>query len=141
MSRNGAPDGTGRELDGVRVLLVDDDEFVREVMTLVLEDRGAHVIGAHSVADAVAALKRESPDVVVSDLGMPNEDGYALIKKIRALRADEGGDVPAVALTGYVRRGDATRTLVEGYQAHFCKPVDAAELAATIQRLARKTPA
>jgi len=133
--------GLGRDLDGVRVLLVDDDEFVREVMTLVLEDRGARVIGVATVGDALAELRREQPDVVVSDLGMPDEDGYALIRKIRALRADEGGDVPAVAVTGFVRRGDSTRTIREGFQAHFCKPVDGAVLAAAIQRLVRKTPA
>jgi CheY-like chemotaxis protein len=133
--------GLGRDLDGVRVLLVDDDEFVREVMTLVLEDRGAQVIGVATVGDALAELRREQPDVVVSDLGMPGEDGYALIRKIRALRADEGGDVPAVAVTGFVRRGDSTRTIREGFQAHFCKPVDGAVLAAAIQRLVRKTPA
>jgi signal transduction histidine kinase/ActR/RegA family two-component response regulator len=122
-------------LDGLRVLVVDDDEDGRTLTTLVLTQAGAAVIGAGSVAEALAALDAEQPDVLVSDIGLPDDDGFALIHQIRRDEVEHGGFLPAVALTGYARAEDRDRIIAAGFQAHVPKPVDPSELTAAIARI------
>jgi signal transduction histidine kinase len=119
-----APAPTGRILAGVKVLLVDDDTDFLESLDVALEARGAQVTRAHSAGDALGALDRSIPDVIVSDLGMPEEDGYGLIRDVRARPAGTGGDVPAIALTAYVADHDRNRSLAAGFQLHLAKPMD-----------------
>jgi PAS domain S-box-containing protein len=122
-------------LDGVKVLVVDDEDSAREVIAAVLTQCGAVPTSVASVSDALTELKRMQPDVIVSDIGMPGENGYDLISKIRMLRADQGGDIPAVALTAYAKTEDRMRALAAGYQSHVPKPVEPAELALVIASL------
>ena len=123
-------------LEGVRVLLVDDDVEGREAMTAVLQKRGAQVISAASSQEALEAIGREQPDVLLSDIEMPGEDGHSLIRKVRELPADRGGDIPAAALTAYARGEDRQKALLAGFQVHVSKPVQPDELAAVIAELA-----
>jgi signal transduction histidine kinase/CheY-like chemotaxis protein len=123
-------------LTGVTVLIVDDEEDVRETLRVVLGQRGAEVRTATGAAQAFDLVARWTPDVLVSDIGMPGEDGYSLIRRIRALAPDRGGRVPAVALTGYVKPEDRVRALAAGFQTHVPKPADPDELALVIVRLA-----
>jgi signal transduction histidine kinase len=116
--------GTGRILAGVRVLLVDDDSDFLESLDVALQARGAHVTRAESAVAGLAALDQSLPDVVVSDLGMPEEDGYGFIRTVRARPTRQGGDVPAIALTAYVADHDRERSLAAGFQLHLAKPMD-----------------
>ena len=123
-------------LQGLRVLVVDDEADTRELIHEVLKECGAEVITSPSVADALIALEQHKPDILISDLGMPDEDGYALISKIRALPAEQGGQIPAAALTAYARAEDRMRVLRSGFQFHLPKPVDSAELVTVVASLA-----
>lgn len=123
-------------LEGLHVLVVEDTEDVQAVLTLLLEARGARVTCAGSARDALEAIERERPDVLVSDIGMPVEDGYDLIRSVRALRREYGGRTPAIALTAYASLADQTRALTAGFQAHVTKPVAAADLVAVVARVA-----
>jgi PAS domain S-box-containing protein len=123
-------------LKGLKVLVVDDEADTRELICEVLKECGADVITSPSVADALAALEQDKPDILISDLGMPDEDGYALISKIRALPAEQGGQIPAAALTAYARAEDRMRVLRSGFQFHLPKPVDSAELVTVVASLA-----
>ncbi|HYE13434.1 MAG TPA: PAS domain S-box protein [Pyrinomonadaceae bacterium] len=123
-------------LDGLRVLLVDDEPDARTLLTTVLEQRGAKVRAVASAAEALAELAEFGPDVLVSDIGMPGEDGYTLLRKVRALGPSEGGRVPAVALTAYAREEDRMRALLAGYQVHVAKPVNPSEFIAVVGGLA-----
>ena len=114
----------GPILAGVRVLLVDDDADFLESLDVALQNHGAQVVCAASSKVALAAMNGALPDVVVSDLGMPEEDGYALIRALRARPADQGGAVPAIALTAYVADHDRDRSLAAGFQLHLGKPMD-----------------
>jgi signal transduction histidine kinase len=114
----------GPLLAGIRVLLVDDDTDFLESLDFALQSQGARVICAASAKEALAAMKEARPDVVVSDLGMPEEDGYGLIRDLRARPADEGGAVPAIALTAYVADHDRDKSLAAGFQLHLGKPMD-----------------
>ena len=126
-------------LDGVRVLVVEDHAVVREVITLLLKDSGARVIAVPGVPEALESLERERPNVVLSDIEMPGEDGYALIRKVRALPPDRGGQTPAVALTGLISTvADRARVLRAGFQDHAAKPVDARRLVTIVTTLAAK---
>jgi PAS domain S-box-containing protein len=127
------------KLAGVRVLVVDDEPDARSLLERLLADCEAVVTTAASAAEALDVVRREKPDVVVSDIGMPGEDGYALIRKVRALGPGEGGDVLAVALTAYARTEDRTRAMLAGFQTHVAKPVEPAELVAAVASLARRT--
>ena len=122
------------DLRGVKVLIVDDEIDSRTVLARVLTDSGANVTSAGSAADAVAAVESDQPDVIVSDIGMPGEDGYELIRRVRML--GRGVATPAVALTAFSRLEDRTRALLAGYQIHLSKPVDAHELLITVASLA-----
>jgi CheY-like chemotaxis protein len=119
-------------LDGLRILVVDDDPDGRTLTSLVLTQAGANVKAVASVREALQWLEVERPDAMVSDIGLPDEDGYGLIGQIRQYEAEHGGFLPAVALTGYARAEDRARVLAAGFQAHVSKPVEPAELTATI---------
>ncbi len=127
----------GPSLQGVRVLLVDDDAGARESVTAVLEQSGASVRAVESAAEAVETLEREPPDVLLSDIAMPGLDGYALLGQARARL--QGAQLPAAALTAYAGATDRTRALAAGFQAHLAKPVDPAELVAVVAQLAYAT--
>jgi PAS domain S-box-containing protein len=123
-------------LEGLRVLVVDDEADARELLTKMLQPYGVEVIAAASANEALVVLQEYQPDILVSDIGMPGENGYALIQKIRALSQEEGGRIPAVALTAYARAEDRTQALLAGFQLHVSKPVNHAELAAVVANLA-----
>jgi len=124
------------ELAGLRILVVDDEDDARTLARRVLEERGAQVITVSSAAEAIASIgDNNPPNVMVSDIGMPEQDGYDLIKQMRALPGD-AGRVPAVALTALARAEDRKRALSAGYQKHVSKPVDPAELVSVIASLA-----
>jgi len=125
-------------LEGLKVLAVDDEPDARDLLALVLEQCGAAVTTCGSAAEALEELERETPDILVSDIGMPGEDGYSLIRKVRALDADRGGRIPAVALTAYARAEDRMQALSAGYSMHVPKPVEPAELAVVIASLTRR---
>ena len=127
-------------LSGVHVLVVDDEEDARELMRTTFEAYGAQVSAAGGTSEAMELFDRALPDVLVSDIGMPLQDGYALIKRVRALRPDRGGLVPAVALTAYASPSDRLAALAAGYQAHISKPYDPVEVASLVERLARGAP-
>jgi len=123
-------------LQGLKVLVVDDEADTRELIGEVLRECGSEVITSRSAAEALQALEQHRPDILISDLGMPDEDGYSLIEKIRALPSDRGGDIPAAALTAYARAEDRMRVLRSGFQFHLPKPVDSAELVTVVASLA-----
>jgi CheY-like chemotaxis protein len=125
-------------LDGVRVLVVDDHPVVRQVITLLLEDSGAKVTAVPGVPEALEALERERPNVMLSDIQMPGEDGYALIRKVRALPPDRGGRTPAAAVTGWSNPADRARALRAGFQDYLAKPVDARQLVTIVTTLAAR---
>jgi PAS domain S-box-containing protein len=114
----------GPALPGIRVLLVDDDADTRELIRMALEQRGAAVTAVASASEALEALGRIQPDMLVSDIGMVDKDGYDLIREVRSREAKWGGHVPAVALTAYARAQDQQRALAAGYQAHVAKPIE-----------------
>ena len=119
-------------LDALRILVVDDSTDGRALTSLVLTQAGASVTAAASVREALQMLEGERPDVLVSDIGLPDEDGFGLIRQIRQGEAKHGGFLPAVALTGYARAEDRARSLAAGFQAHVTKPFDPAKLMAAI---------
>ena len=122
-------------LDGVHVLLVEDDDDSRKLLGTMLKRYGARVTSTKSAAEALNVFSHEAPDVMISDIGMPDEDGYELIRKIRALPGEEGGRTPAIALTGYASRKDRERALTAGYQQHMAKPIEQADMIAAIASL------
>jgi CheY-like chemotaxis protein len=124
------------ELSGLRVLLVDDEADSRDLLNLILYSCGADVVLATSAIEALETIRNEKFDVIISDIGMPDEDGFSLIKKIRELSNEEGGDVPAIALTAYARAEDRVKALRSGFQMHVAKPVEPAELVAIVANLA-----
>jgi signal transduction histidine kinase/ActR/RegA family two-component response regulator len=124
-------------LDHLQVLLVEDNADGREMMSMMIEQAGAKVTGVATVREAFEALESLQPDVLVSDIGLPDEDGYALIRRLRAREAERGGFLPAVAMTGFVRPEDRARILAAGFQIHVPKPIDPVELAAAIAAVAR----
>jgi CheY-like chemotaxis protein len=126
-------------LAGLSVLLVDDEADSREIVKAMLEQNGAKVKAVSSAYEALLTFAEWRPDVLVSDIGMPAEDGYSLIRKVRSLPPERGGGVPAAALTGYAGRTDYLKALSAGYQSHIKKPVDLEELIAVIESLAGRT--
>jgi CheY-like chemotaxis protein/anti-sigma regulatory factor (Ser/Thr protein kinase) len=115
-------------LSGARALLVDDEEDARELVRYVLETRGAHVTVASTANEALHLIARETFDVVVADLGMPGQDGFALIRAIRGLPESRGSQLPAIAVTAYAGLRDRDRALDAGFNRHLAKPVDAEQL-------------
>src|SRR5262245_251243 len=128
--------GARHRLDGVRVLLVEDEHDSREALSLLVAGAGADVRTAESVSAARVLLEAWPPDVVVSDIGLPHEDGYALLPAIRRLETSLGRPVPAIALSAYVRPQDQARSVASGFLRHLTKPVDAAVLVNTIADVA-----
>ena len=126
--------GNKPNLHGARILVVDDDADVRDLLAIRMQQYGAATERADSVVAALAVIADEAtrPDLIVSDIAMPVEDGFELIEKVRALPPDEGGKIPAIALTAYSRLKDRMDALAAGFQMHMAKPVDAAELALAI---------
>jgi PAS domain S-box-containing protein len=129
-----APD----DLRGLRVLIVDDQDDARELIRRVLEDAAADVIEASAADEAVTLIERERPDILVSDIGMPDADGFDLLRRVRMLDAAHGGTIPAIALTAFARSEDRTRALRAGFLVHVAKPVDPSELVATVASVARR---
>jgi signal transduction histidine kinase len=125
-------------LDGVHVLVVDDEADTREVLMMLLERVGAVVVTAASAPAAVEALAKARPDVLISDLGMPDQDGLDLIRQVRH-DGHDAKDLPAVALTAFVQKDDAKLALLAGFQVHLPKPVDPHDLTSAIARLAGRT--
>jgi PAS domain S-box-containing protein len=145
--RAGAAEDSARtaelmKLDGVRVLVVDDESDARDLLVTILTQRGAEVTAVASVTSALEQLQLTKPDLIVSDVEMPNEDGYSLIRKVRALEEMQGERIPAIALTAHARSSDRLRALSAGYQMHIPKPVEPAELVIAIANLTnhRQTP-
>ena len=132
-----APEVNPRLLRGVRVLVVDDEPDALELMRTTFEAYGATVDAAASAAEAMERFERARPDVLVGDIGMPYEDGYALIKRVRRLAPRDGGLVPAIALTAYASPADRLAALAAGYTAHISKPYEPSEIAAVVDRLVR----
>jgi PAS domain S-box-containing protein len=126
------------ELNGLRVLVVDDEVDTCEVLQAILEGCGAQVKTAFSAAAGLEAIEVQAFDVLICDIGMPDEDGYSLIAKVRALSREGGNNVPAAALTAYTSEEDRIRVLRSGFQIHVPKPVSPSELVAVVANLARR---
>jgi PAS domain S-box-containing protein len=122
-------------LDGVHVLLVEDDDDSRKLLGTMLKRYGARVTSTKSAAEALAVFEGELPDVLISDIGMPDQDGYELMRRLRALPPERGGKTPAIALTGYASRKDRERALSTGYQQHIAKPIEQADMIKAIAAL------
>jgi len=123
-------------LKGVRLLVVEDDADSREMLVTVFEHCGAIVSGAASAGEALEAMRRVTPDVLVCDIGLPGEDGYALIRKVRALEAEKGARIPALALTAYAGLAERGKAQAAGFDGHVAKPVVPADLVAQVALLA-----
>jgi CheY-like chemotaxis protein len=135
------PDDDAPSLRGVTVLVVDDDPQTRDFVQTALEHYGACVVTASTAREARDRFQRQPPDVLVSDLVMPGEDGLQLIRQIRALDETHGGRTPAAALTGLARTEDRRRALNAGYQMHVAKPIDPYELASSVEQLVHSSRA
>jgi signal transduction histidine kinase/ActR/RegA family two-component response regulator len=133
-----SPRDPARPLEGLRVLVADDDDDTREMIGAVLARFGADVRAAASAAGAFESLREWKPDVLMSDIGMPGEDGYDLIRRVRELAREDGGETPAAALTAYARPEDCERALAAGFQLHVAKPVGSDDLVAAVADLARQ---
>jgi len=130
---------TSLSLDGLRVLVVDDDADARELLEIALQQYGASVRTAVSVENAIAEVERDCPDVLVSDIEMPDATGYELIRRLRHSERQELRRLPAVALTAYARTEDRVKALLAGFQTHVPKPVEPAELVTVIASLGQRT--
>jgi CheY-like chemotaxis protein len=136
--RSGAAPGPGtpelalRDLSGVSVLVVDDDRDARELIARILTDCQAKVALAANAHEALELFQAEPPDLLISDLGMPDMDGFELVSRVRALGRERGGRVPAIALTAFARSEDRLRALEAGFSAHISKPVEPGELIAAV---------
>jgi len=134
----GSPPPRSPRLDDMRILVVDDHDDGRTLTTLVLTQAGASVDAVASAREALELFEVHRPDVLVSDIGLPDGDGYSLVREIRSREKEHGGFLPAVALTGYARADDRARALAAGFQAHVPKPVFPAELIAAIADVIRQ---
>ncbi|PSN15274.1 hypothetical protein C7293_07945 [filamentous cyanobacterium CCT1] len=123
------------DLNGTRILVVDDDSTTREFIAFFLELQGAEVVTAASAGEAIAVLTRFRPDVMLSDIGMPERDGYMLMRQVRSLSLEQGGQVPAIALTAYAGEIDYQQALAAGFQKHITKPVEPDQLTEAIATL------
>ena len=120
---------------GIRVLLVEDNDDSREMLKVLFDQHHLNITTAASATEALTALKQKRPDILISDIGMPDEDGYELIRKVRQLPPEQGGIVPAIALTGYASLQDRELAIKAGYNEHLPKPVDLEQLIATVKSL------
>jgi CheY-like chemotaxis protein len=124
------------ELDGLRILMVDDDDDTRDVVCRLLQSAGATVLGARSASEGLELFGRDRPHLLLVDIAMPGEDGLSFLRKVRARQADEGGQTPAAALTARAVLEDRLESLRAGFQAHMAKPVMPAELIEVMASLA-----
>lgn len=131
--------GADLTLQGIQVLVADDDDDARELITEILARKGATVTAVSTVREAFTSIERQKPDVILSDLGMPGEDGYTLIRRLRAGSPERGGRIPAAAITAYATAEDRARALRAGFQSHVSKPIDAADIVAAVANLAGRT--
>jgi PAS domain S-box-containing protein len=127
--------GTMPVLDGLRILFVDDERDAREVVTAIFRETGAEIATASNVEQALQLLESFKPNILISDIGMPAEDGYGLIRRVRGLPADRGGTIPAIALTAFARTQERLKVLSAGYQMHVPKPLQPLELAIVVASL------
>jgi CheY-like chemotaxis protein/two-component sensor histidine kinase len=126
-------------LDGVHVLLVEDDDDSRKLLGTMLKRYGARVTSTKSAAEGLNVFAGDAPpDILISDIGMPDQDGYEFIQKLRALPPEQGGQTPAIALTGYATRKDKERALSAGYQQHIAKPIEQTDMIAAIAALVER---
>jgi CheY-like chemotaxis protein len=132
-----SPKRRAQRLDDLHILVVDNQAEARTLTSLVLTEAGASVNAVASAREALQLLEGQRPDVLVSDIGLPEEDGYALVRQIRQREAVHGGFLPAIALTAFARAEDRTHILASGFQAHVSKPLDPAELIAAVAAVAR----
>jgi CheY-like chemotaxis protein len=123
------------DLTGIRVLTIDDEADARELFTVLLSQYGAEVLSVASAAAFLASLESFAPDVLVSDIGMPEIDGYTLLEQVRSLPPEHGGQIPAIALTAYAREEDQERCLAAGFQYHIPKPIDLGRLVQAVFNL------
>ncbi len=130
--------GDDPSLAGLKVLVVDDEPDAREVISLVLSNAGAELKTAASAARALELIEQWHPDLLVSDIGMPNEDGFSLMRKLRALPPEQGGAIPAIALTAFARTQDRLNVLSAGYQMHVPKPIEPLELLTVVASLTKR---
>jgi PAS domain S-box-containing protein len=135
-SGGGMPPVVDVNLDGLRVLVVDDEPDARQLISQWLGECHAEVHAVSSASEALAMLQSLRPDLLLSDIGMPERDGYQLIRDIRRLSPERGGKTPAIALTAFARSEDRTRAMLAGYQVHMSKPIEPHELVATVASLA-----
>jgi CheY-like chemotaxis protein len=126
-------------LQGLKVLVVEDEPDARELLKTILQQCQAEVKTCDSTAEALRAVEEYKPDILISDIGMPEENGYALIEKVRALEPERGGRTPAVALTAYARVEDRMRALLAGFNIHVPKPIEPAELVVVIASLIERS--
>ena len=135
MNLDTAPFESSLNLQGIRILVVDDDDNTREFLTFLLELHQANVIAVASADEAVASLTQFQPDLLLSDIGMPNVDGYMLMRQVRALPPEQGGQIPAIALTAYAGEIDYQQAMAAGFQKHMPKPIEPAKLVEAIASL------
>lgn len=126
------------ELAGLKILVVDDEFDTREFLIAALEQYGAQVFAAASTAEAIALIQQMQPEILLSDIGMPGEDGYTLIRQIRTLPPEQGGTIPAAAITAYTRTEDRILALAAGFQMHIPKPIDPRHLIEVVGQLRKK---
>ncbi|MGZ3672429.1 MAG: response regulator, partial [Bdellovibrionota bacterium] len=124
-------------LQGIRILLVDDETSTTEAISALLSEYGAKVETAKSAAEAMIVLKKSRPDIIVSDIAMPGEDGYTLLRKIRAMEKGKARPLPAIAMTAFAGEDDRQRAMEAGFSAHVSKPVDLAYLSSVIAHVIR----
>jgi hypothetical protein len=129
---NGLPAGFSKILAGLRILVVDDEADSRDLVTAILTRCGSKVRCCESTAEALKTFREWKPDLLVSDIGMPQEDGYTLIKRLRKLRLKLAREIPAVALTAYATDDDRARALSAGFQVHVPKPIEPEALVRSI---------
>jgi CheY-like chemotaxis protein len=132
IARREGPAPEGPSLAGAKVVVVDDDPTAVELIKEVLVQAGGEVIECRTTDEALRAIAQQRPDALVSDIEMPGQDGYSLVRKLRALGPEQGGKIPAVALTAFGRSEDRIRSLRAGFNTHLTKPVDPAELTAIV---------
>jgi CheY-like chemotaxis protein len=129
------PPKESMNFDRLRILVVDDEEDMRDLVKVILEQQGAQVTVVASAAEALIGFDRQPPDLLISDIGMPEIDGYMLMQQIRSRSPDQGGRVPAIALTAYAGEYDQQQAIAVGFQMHLSKPIDPDHLIAMIANL------
>jgi CheY-like chemotaxis protein len=128
-----------QNLNNVDILVVDDEPDARDLLQRLLEDHGAKVRTAGSAREALDVFAAAPPDLLISDIGMPVMDGYALIRDVRRRSRDEGGEIPAIALTAFARSEDRMRAMIAGYNLHLAKPIEPTELMVAVASLSGRT--